>query len=67
MGMDQGTTSSVVILMVSCGLIGLKTSSSADYFPGDGDDEFLIALFGPVDRDENNEPIKVCNDIAVSF
>ncbi|KPM43201.1 hypothetical protein AK830_g3334 [Neonectria ditissima] len=27
-------------------------------FDGDGDDEFLIALFGPVDRDENNNAIK---------
>ncbi|KAK7413087.1 hypothetical protein QQX98_008035 [Neonectria punicea] len=27
-------------------------------FDGDGDDEFLLALFGPVDRDENDNPSK---------
>lgn len=26
---------------------------------GDGDDEFLLALFGSLDRDENLEPILV--------
>lgn len=53
--MDQATTSCVQILMVSLTIRNPETCIYQD--AGDGDDEFLLALFGPLDRDENGESI----------
>jgi len=39
---------------MNCGLLYLVLS-------GDGDEEFVLALFGPLDRDEKGDSIMVCS------